>query len=256
MPTDWSWYAGIRNENEYTLACDMPSREAAIIEGLKSAVDGEEIQIIEARQSTAAKYDGDDIIPFTHTRNLEFIGKKGEGGLGDGVPDATLSPRQRAMLVESGPDDLTGREGAGVELCNGADWAVAKALERKGYGYCGGSMIGRGMYWNRAKGLEMRALLIALRLVPAERRAPQVRQPSPPLDLLGGQTIWGDLTFLREVSGVHGRSAAGNNHVSRVGEFRCTCGRLHLVRLNSVKRGRTTCCDHCSIRKRRAAHHA
>lgn len=173
MPTDWLWFAGIRNELEYYLAVEMPSREAAIIKGMQLAVDGEEIQIVEARMSTAAKYESGayDEIPFTHTRNFEIIGKKGEGGLGDGVPDATLTPRQRAMLHDSGPDDVTGREGAGVELFTGADWAVAKALERKGYGYCGGTMIGRGMYWNRAKGLEMRALLIALRLIPAAHHA-------------------------------------------------------------------------------------
>lgn len=81
-------------------------------------------------------------------------------------------------------------------------------------------------------------------------------QPRPPLELLGHRTVWVDLTFLREVKGVRGRSAAGNNHLSRVGEFRCYCGRLHLARLNSVKQGRTTCCDYCSIRKRREAHHA
>lgn len=68
-----------------------------------------------------------------------------------------LTKAQRGMLVESGPDDVTGREGCGVELCSGRDYAVAKSLERKGLGFVqgpGGPLP--GMYWNSADGLVAR----------------------------------------------------------------------------------------------------
>jgi hypothetical protein len=80
MPTDWSWYAGVRGEYYY-LAVDEPTREAAIAQALRNAEDGEIIQIIEARISTALKYEAADEVPFTHTRNHEVIGIKGPQGL-------------------------------------------------------------------------------------------------------------------------------------------------------------------------------
>ena len=75
-------------------------------------------------------------------------------------PAGGLSEAQRRMLVASDPDDLTGEEGCGVELLSGADYAVAKALERRGLGHVqgpGGPLP--GMYWNNADGLEHRAAL-------------------------------------------------------------------------------------------------
>lgn len=74
---------------------------------------------------------------------------------------AHLSPAQRAMLLASDPDDITGTEGAGVELRTGADYAVAKALERRGFGHVegpGGPLP--GMYWSSAEGLAARTQLI------------------------------------------------------------------------------------------------
>lgn len=68
-----------------------------------------------------------------------------------------LTNAQRAMLLASDPDDITGEEGAGVELLTGADYAIAKALKRRGLGEMtgpGGSLP--GMYWNNADGLEAR----------------------------------------------------------------------------------------------------
>lgn len=62
--------------------------------------------------------------------------------------------RQRQMIVDSEPDDITGEEGCGVELRSGADYAVAKALERRGLGFVegpGGPLPGQ--YWNNAEGL-------------------------------------------------------------------------------------------------------
>lgn len=69
-----------------------------------------------------------------------------------------LTMPQRRMLLDSEPDDRTGREGVGVELHTGAHYAVAKALERKGLGHRegpGGFLP--GMYWNNADGLAVRA---------------------------------------------------------------------------------------------------
>lgn len=72
-----------------------------------------------------------------------------------------LTPRQRAMLIESEPDDLTGRAGIGIELRTGADYAVAKALERRKLGHRegpGGFLP--GMYWNNPMGLSVRAAIM------------------------------------------------------------------------------------------------
>lgn len=68
-----------------------------------------------------------------------------------------LTERQRQMLLASVPDDITGDEGVGIELRTGADYAVAKALQAKGFGHVsgpGGSLP--GMYWNGGYGLHMR----------------------------------------------------------------------------------------------------
>lgn len=69
-----------------------------------------------------------------------------------------LTAAQLAMLIASEPDDRTGEEGVGVELRTGADYAVARALERKQLGYVegpGGPMC--GLYFNNANGLFWRA---------------------------------------------------------------------------------------------------
>ena len=71
-----------------------------------------------------------------------------------------LTKAQRRMLLASDPDDRTGDEGVGVELRTGADYAVAKSLERLGLGFRegpGGSLP--GMYWNNDCGLALRAAL-------------------------------------------------------------------------------------------------
>lgn len=75
------------------------------------------------------------------------------------TPDARqgLTPRQTAMLVDSEPDDLMGEEGAGVSLLTGADYVVAKSLERRGFGYVEGpGDLYCGLYFNNAEGLALR----------------------------------------------------------------------------------------------------
>lgn len=77
MPSGWAWYAGIVGEPVYEVACDCRSREEALREAARNVGPDEEIQLIEARQSTDRRYEGADSIPFTHTRNHEVIGRLG-----------------------------------------------------------------------------------------------------------------------------------------------------------------------------------
>lgn len=72
-----------------------------------------------------------------------------------------LTPRQRLMIADSDPDDITGKEGVGVELRTGADYAVARSLERRGLGCVAGPGALRGLYFNNADGLLVRDALLA-----------------------------------------------------------------------------------------------
>lgn len=74
-----------------------------------------------------------------------------------------LTPRQRDMLIGSEPSDLDPDAGAGVELRTGADYAVARSLERRGLGDVegpGGPLS--GLYFNSAEGLALRRELLGL----------------------------------------------------------------------------------------------
>lgn len=71
--TPWSWYAGEVGEFAYDLACDEPSREAAINAATVQLELGDQFQIIEARSSEAERDEDDDISPFFRTRNHELI---------------------------------------------------------------------------------------------------------------------------------------------------------------------------------------
>jgi hypothetical protein len=69
-----------------------------------------------------------------------------------------LSAAQRALVLASGPDDITGKEGHGVEI-RGAQYRVARSLEAKGLGsYTHGDPF-YDMYWNNAGGLKARAAI-------------------------------------------------------------------------------------------------
>ena len=73
-----------------------------------------------------------------------------------------LTKAQATMICGSDPDDITGEEGVGVELWTGADYAVARSLERRGFGTVTGPGQPKGMpglYFNNADGLYARALL-------------------------------------------------------------------------------------------------
>jgi hypothetical protein len=71
--TPWGWYAGELDELTYDLACDEPTREAAIREACRNLRPGEQFQIVEARSSTDRKYEGSDCVPFLRTRNKEIL---------------------------------------------------------------------------------------------------------------------------------------------------------------------------------------
>ncbi len=72
--TPWSWYAGEVDEYAYDLACDEPSREAAITAAVTQLEVGDQFQIIEARSSEDKRHvDDDGIIPFLRTRNHELV---------------------------------------------------------------------------------------------------------------------------------------------------------------------------------------
>lgn len=71
--TPWSWWAGDLGADAYGLACDDKTRDAAIQVASRQLKPGEKFQIIEARSSTAAKYEGADFVPFLRTRNHEII---------------------------------------------------------------------------------------------------------------------------------------------------------------------------------------
>lgn len=74
--TRWEWWAGIVGEPIYDVAGGCSSREEVIAEALRNVSADEDIQIIEAVSSTAAKYDGADHVPFVRTRNHEVIGRR------------------------------------------------------------------------------------------------------------------------------------------------------------------------------------
>lgn len=66
-----------------------------------------------------------------------------------------LSEKQKAMLLESGPDDITGEEGLGVEI-HGSQYRIARALEAAGLGSHTHGDPYFDMYWNNALGLALR----------------------------------------------------------------------------------------------------
>lgn len=71
MPGPWFWYVSTSDDN-WGYTGEFSTRDEAIREGLRLWPD-DEIQICEARMSSAKKYDGEDVVPFTSMRNHEKI---------------------------------------------------------------------------------------------------------------------------------------------------------------------------------------
>ncbi|KAB2738576.1 hypothetical protein F9K90_07810 [Brucella anthropi] len=70
--TPWTWFAGEVDEDVYELA-EENTREKVIEAAMRHLSVGDQFRIIEARSSTAKKYEGSDFVPFLRTRNLEII---------------------------------------------------------------------------------------------------------------------------------------------------------------------------------------
>ncbi len=70
--TPWTWFAGRLDDDVYDLA-QTDIREKVIEEASLQLTPGERFRIIEARSSSAQKYEGSDFIPFLRTRNAEII---------------------------------------------------------------------------------------------------------------------------------------------------------------------------------------
>lgn len=69
-----------------------------------------------------------------------------------------LTKAQRWLILASGPDDISGKSGVGVDL-RGSMYSTAKKLHRMGLGdYTHGSPFS-DMYWNNTLGLAVRAEL-------------------------------------------------------------------------------------------------
>ncbi len=70
----------------------------------------------------------------------------------------SLTEAQRDLVLASGPDDITGTEGVGVEL-HGQQYQTARALQKRRIGhYTHGSSF-TDMYWNNNHGLLVRDYL-------------------------------------------------------------------------------------------------
>ena len=73
---------------------------------------------------------------------------------------ASLSKAQKRLVMASGPDDITGQEGLGIDI-RGAQYRTAKSLTALGLGdYTHGSPFA-DMYWNRSLGLAVKTYLEA-----------------------------------------------------------------------------------------------
>lgn len=91
--TPWRWFAGELGDWIYDLACDEPSRDAAILTALRTGClkPGDRFRVIEARSSEAKAHDGEDCVPFLRTRNEEIVvvgpdgsvGQQNQGSAGD-----------------------------------------------------------------------------------------------------------------------------------------------------------------------------
>ena len=73
----WAWW-GWRclAMKTYDLATDCATREDAVREALRNVGPNEVIQVIEAKVSTAKRYEGADFVPFIGTRNHEIIDRQ------------------------------------------------------------------------------------------------------------------------------------------------------------------------------------
>lgn len=78
--TPWTWFAGNIDDDVYDLA-EADTREKVIASALDASTgwlkSGDQFRIVEARSSTAKKYEGSDFVPFLRARNEEIITVEG-----------------------------------------------------------------------------------------------------------------------------------------------------------------------------------
>lgn len=68
----WKWYACIEGEGN-DCAYESDTRDAAISAIAQDFGPGTVIEVMEARFSTAKRYEGHDFVPFIATRNAEKL---------------------------------------------------------------------------------------------------------------------------------------------------------------------------------------
>jgi len=75
MPGAWKWYAAIEGDEVDGFGSEADTKEAAIADLLRSVtvLPNERIVVIEARMSSAMKYEGEEFVPFTHQRNRQVV---------------------------------------------------------------------------------------------------------------------------------------------------------------------------------------
>lgn len=73
-----------------------------------------------------------------------------------------LTARQIKMICDSEPSERDPTDGCGAELWTGADYAVARSLEKRGLGEVHGPTEPCGLYFNNADGLAERRNLLGI----------------------------------------------------------------------------------------------
>lgn len=82
--SDWEWWAGHPGEDAYDIA-NEPTREAVIRAACRELGPGDTFRIVEAKSSTAKRYEGADIVPFIRQRNHETVTVGPTNSEGDGT---------------------------------------------------------------------------------------------------------------------------------------------------------------------------
>lgn len=72
MNAPWRWYACVEGEHD-CYGFESPTREEALAAISREFGPGTVVELIEAKFSTAAKYEGADFVPFIRTKNHEKL---------------------------------------------------------------------------------------------------------------------------------------------------------------------------------------
>lgn len=72
MPAQWRWYACVEGEGD-ECGFESGTREGAVEAILRDMGPNVTIEVMEARMSTAKRWEGADFVPFVAVRNREVI---------------------------------------------------------------------------------------------------------------------------------------------------------------------------------------